>query len=122
MSSPETDLTESGELPGGVVVSGTRHCSFTLRLPTVQDNIDAVDEVGSHNGVALNVAIMSRQLVQLGTLGPKEIDFALLAGMHPKDFNALEDAATRLEKKRMAAVAANKTSSAFASSSSAPPA
>lgn len=113
-------LTIDGTLPGGVVVDGVKHREFTLRLPTVGDNIDAVDEVGGHNAVAVNAAILARQLVKLGTLDAKKITFDLLAGMHPSDFNVIDAKAQELEKKRQAAEAADSTSSDSASASSAP--
>lgn len=103
MSAP---LTETGTLPGGVEVDGVLQREFELRLPTVADNIAAVDEVGSTNPVALGAAILARQLVRLGTLDAKHITFDLVTGMHPADYNVLEEAAGRLEKKRLAAIAA----------------
>jgi phage FluMu protein gp41 len=99
-------LRETGTLLTGVVVDNVRHRAFELRLPTVQDNIDAVDEVGSTNGVALGAAILACQLVRLGTLTRAQIDLELLAGLHPQDFNRLEAAASELEKKRQAAAQA----------------
>lgn len=93
-------LTVSDELPGGVDVDGVEHRSFTLRLPTVRDNVEAVDEVGASNGVALSASILTRQIVALGTLKPEQITYDLVAGMHPEDFNFLELKAQELEKKR----------------------
>lgn len=113
-------LRESGTLVSGVVVDGVTHRDFELRLPTVQDNIDAVDEVGSHNGVALSAAILQRQLVKLGGLKPSEITFELVAGLHPQDFNQLEAASGELEKKRLAAAPQALTGTASGSDSSAP--
>jgi hypothetical protein len=99
-------LKEGGTLATGVVVDGVRHRAFELRLPTVADNIDAVDEVGSTNGVALGAAILACQLVKLGTLKPEQINLDLLTTLHPSDFNRLEAAASELEKKRQAAAQA----------------
>lgn len=113
-------LRQSGTLVSGVLVEGATHRDFELRLPTVQDNIDAVDEVGGHNGVALNAAILTRQLVRLGTLKREEIDFDLIAGLHPADFNRLEEAASELEKKRIAASQPPPTGTASGSDSSVP--
>ena len=96
-------LTQTGRLSTGAVVDGVAHRDFVLRLPTVRDNIEAVDEVGTTNGVALSASILSRQLTSLGTLKPEQIDFDLVAELHPADFNALEAAATELEKKRVSA-------------------
>lgn len=96
-------LTQTGELVTGALVDGVAHRAFELRLPTVRDNIDSLDEVGGHNGVALGAAILARQLLKLGTLKPEQIDFDLVASLHPQDFNLLEGAAGELEKKRLAA-------------------
>lgn len=108
-------MRETGQLLSGVLVDGVSHRAFELRLPTVQDNIDAVDEVGSHNGVALNAAIFARQLVKLGTLKAEQITFDLVAGLHPGDFNILEAAAAELEKKRLAAAQQQSTGTASGS-------
>jgi len=107
-------ITESGSLVLGVLVDGVRHRDFVLRAPTVQDNIDATQEIGTSNAVHLSAAIFALQLVSLGTLKrepkqppklaagevmPTYINTALVCRMHPADFNALEAASMRLEKK-----------------------
>ena len=102
-------LRQTGTLLTGVVVDGTVHRDFALRLPTVQDNIDAVDLVGTTNGVALSAAC---QLDKLGTLSPKQIDFDLVTRLHPSDFNLLEAAASELEKKRLTAALSMPTGTA----------
>lgn len=114
------DLRQAGTLVSGVVVDGVTHRDFELRLPTVQDNIDAVDEVGSHNGVALSAAILQRQLVKLGGLKADEITFERVTELHPADFNLLEAAAAELEKKRLAGAQPSPTGTGSASDSSAP--
>lgn len=113
-------LTIDGKLPGGVEVDGARHRDFTLRLPTVRDNVDAIDEVGGNNQLAISAAILARQIVKLGSLAPGQICYELLADMHPSDYNALEAKAIELEKKRMAAAAPAPTSSASDSPCAAP--
>jgi phage FluMu protein gp41 len=114
-------LTISGELPGGVEVDGVMHFDFTLRLPTVLDNVEAVDEVGAHNAMALSASILTRQIVKLGTLKGEQITYDLVVGMHPSDFNVLEIKAQELEKKRKEAQSQRApTSSASGSPSAAP--
>jgi hypothetical protein len=114
-------LTISGELPGGVEVDGKTHRAFVLRLPTVRDNVEAIDAVGATNAMALSTAILARQIVSLGDLKPEQIDYDLLADMHPEDFNVLDAKAQELEKKRKAARGKPApTSSASDSASSAP--
>jgi hypothetical protein len=121
MTTSLRDMRQAGKLDSGVEVDGTTHRDFELRLPTVQDNIDAVDEVGSHNGVALSAAILQRQLVKLGSLKPAQITFDLVADMHPADFNKLEKAAAELEKKRLAAANPESTGTESGSDSSSVP-
>ncbi len=113
-------LTIDGSLAQGLTVAGVVHRDFTLRLPTLGDNIDAVDEVGGHNGVAVSAAILARQLTKLGTLDRKEITYDLICTLHPADYNLLDAASVELEKKRQAALAAAPNSSGSAQPSSAP--
>lgn len=101
----------TGTLKHGALVAGVRHRVFELRLPTVGDNVEAVEEVGSHNPVALNAAVVARQVVRLGTLKPEQITYDLLCTLHPKDFNQLDQAATDLEKNFWAELEAEDTSS-----------
>lgn len=114
------ELRQTGTLVSGVVVDGVTHRDFELRLPTVQDNIDAVDDVGSHNGVALNAAILVRQVVKLGGLKADEITFERIAALHPSDYNLLEAASSELEKKRLAAAQPSPTGTGSGSGLSAP--
>lgn len=112
MNTTKNPLTETGTLPYGVQAHDALHRDFELRLPTVGDNIDSVDEVGGVNVVALNAAVLARQIIRLGQLKPEEITFELIRGMHPADYNYLDAAAQALEKKLQAAAAAKSTSSA----------
>jgi len=113
-------ITLTGTLLQGVEVDGVVHREFELRLPTLGDNIDAVDEVGGHNGVAVGAALLARQLVRLGTLNPDQITYDLLCTMHVSDYNHLDAAGSDLEKKRQAALAAALSTSGSDTASSAP--
>jgi len=110
-------ITQTGVLPIGVEVDGVLHREFTLRPAVVAVNIDAITEVGSSNSVALNAAVFARQLVQLGTLPPKAITFALVAGMHVADFDELDRQAAQLQKKLLPAAAISTGGSASEPSS-----
>lgn len=92
-------LTQNGALPIGVEVDGVVHREFTLRPALVRDNVEAIEDVGSGNSVALSAAIYARQLMKLGTLAPEAITYALVAGMHVADFDAIDQAAIALQKK-----------------------
>lgn len=111
-------LIQSGVLPVGITVDGVLHRDFTLKPARVIDNIEAIDEVGSHNPVAVSAAVLSRQLTALGTLKADELDYALICDMDPRDFNALEAAAGELSKKVLPAPASPETGSASDSPSS----
>lgn len=111
-------LTQSGTLPIGILVEGVLHRDFTLKPARVLDNIEAVDEVGSHNPVAVSAAVLSRQLTALGTLKADELDYALICDMDPRDFNALEAAAGELAKKALPAPVSPATGSGSGSPSS----
>lgn len=89
----------TGTLPIGFTVDGVVHKDFELRRPNLGDNIDAIDEIGSENQLALSAAIMARQLVKLGSLPKDKITTALLRSADLDDWNALDLAATELTKK-----------------------
>ncbi len=89
----------TGTLPIGFTVDGVVHKDFELRRPILGDNIDAIDEIGSDNQLALSAAIMARQLVKLGSLPKDKITTALLRSADLDDWNALDLAATELTKK-----------------------
>jgi hypothetical protein len=92
-------VIQTGTLPIGVLIADVLHRDFELRPVLVQDNIEAVTEVGTVNPVELSAAIFARQLVRLGTLERKQITTDLVRGMHIADFNEIERGAVELEKK-----------------------
>lgn len=92
-------LTQTGTLPIGVEVDGALHRDFELRPVLVQDNIEAVTEVGTANPVELSAAIFARQLVRLGTLEAKQITTDLVRTLHIADFDEIERGAVELGKK-----------------------
>lgn len=113
-------LTQTGTLPFGVLVQGVRHRSFELRLPTVEDNIQALDEVSQANPVLFSAAVFARQLLSLGSLTPPPaikpelkagdivptyISTDLIRGLDIVDYNELERATNELQKKMLALVA-----------------
>lgn len=98
MSAP-TRVTVVGTLPVGVEVDGVRHREFEIRGAIVQDNVDAITEVGTDNSVLLSAAIYARQLLRLGTLSVAQISTRLICGLSVQDFNELERMAAEAEKK-----------------------
>lgn len=95
--------TETGSLQYGVEYpadSGQLHYDFALRLPTVADNIQALETHGSGSMLRLNTAMLASCLVKLGDIPAEAIDFALLESMVDDDFDILAKARDELKKKR----------------------
>ncbi|MCG8993213.1 hypothetical protein LH427_09535 [Laribacter hongkongensis] len=58
-------MTENGSLMFGVEYpagSGQLHYDFEMRLPTVGDNIAAIEELGVGSNLRLNTAMLARAL------------------------------------------------------------
>lgn len=98
-------MTEKGELQYGVEYpagSGQMHYAFELRLPTVGDNIAAIEELGVGSNLRLNTAMLARSLVKLGDIPLEAITFELLEQhLVDDDYDVLSEASERLKKKRM---------------------
>ena len=112
-------LTQTGTLPIGVEVDSALHRDFELRPVLVQDNIDAVTEVGTANPVELSAAIFARQLVRLGTLEATQITTDLVRTLHIADFDEIERGAVELGKKLLLGGRTSSGGSTAGSSSSA---
>lgn len=94
-------LTEKGTLHYGVEHEGKLHVDFELRMPTIGDNIAAIEEFGVDSNLKLNVAMMARCLVKLGDIPAEVINYELLANhVIDEDYDVLADARDRLKKKR----------------------
>lgn len=98
-------MTEKGQLLYGVEFpagSGVLHYDFEMRLPTVGDNIAAIEDQGVGSNMRLNAAMLARSLVALGSIPAEEISYTLLAQhMVDDDFDVLAAARDQLKKKRM---------------------
>ncbi|MDK3025581.1 hypothetical protein QO239_23585 [Cupriavidus taiwanensis] len=90
-------LRYGAEYPAG---SGVLHYDFEMRVPTIADNIAALEEVGPTSSLQLNVAMMARCLVRLGDIPAEAINTALLNGLVDEDYDELADARDALKKKR----------------------
>ncbi|WP_311515259.1 hypothetical protein [Oligella urethralis] len=95
------DFAEKGRLQYGVQFDGKWHYDFEVRIPTVKDNIIAVEQYGTLSGIRVSFAMMVACINYLGDI-PKEkltLDF-LMDGIVDADFDALEQAIIRAKKKR----------------------
>jgi len=123
-------MTEIGSLMFGVEYpagSGQLHYDFEMRLPTVGDNIAAIEELGVGSNLRLNTAMLARALVKLGDIPREAITYTLLEQqMVDDDFDVLTEARERLKKKRMrpksSSPACDSPSSSLASTASPSPA
>jgi hypothetical protein len=88
-------LTESGSLKYGVDVDGVRHKDFEMRVATLEDMEEAIEDAGEGACAArVNRHVWARTLVRLGTLEPKAITPELLAGLESTEygqFSAVEE-------------------------------
>jgi hypothetical protein len=111
-------MTQSDRLLYGVEYEGTVHYDFELRLPTVADNIAALEEVGTDSNMKVGVAMFVRCLTKLGTI-PAEVltyDF-IVQNMIDDDFDTLSKATAELKKKRLASNLPSPTTDSPSSSS-----
>ena len=96
-------ITQKGKLTYGVEHGGKVHVDFELRLPTIGDNITALEEVGTESNLRLGVAMMAASLVSLGDISSDEITFDLLASeLVDDDYDILKLAQNELKKSRTA--------------------
>lgn len=99
-------LTEKGLLVYGIeypAASGQIHYQFEMRLPTVGDNIEAIEAHGVDSNLKLNVDMMARCLVRLGDIPAEAIQYELLAEhLVDEDYDVLVSARESLKKKRRA--------------------
>ncbi|WP_199052946.1 hypothetical protein [Aquitalea sp. ASV15] len=96
-------MTEPGQLQYGVEWpegSGQLHYDFVMRLPTIGDNIAAIENHGVASNIRINTAMMASCLVSLGDIPPEQLDFALLSRLVDDDFDTLATARDALKKKR----------------------
>ncbi|BBF84882.1 hypothetical protein DLM_1258 [Aquitalea magnusonii] len=96
-------MTESGQLLYGVEWpegSGQLHVDFTLRLPTIGDNIAAIEQHGVASNIRINTAMLASCLVSLGNIPAEQLDFALVSRLVDDDFDTLASARDALKKKR----------------------
>lgn len=108
-------LKTTGTLVVGVVFNGETHREFTLRLPTVGDEID-VSESGVPDA-GFGVALMATCLDTLGTVPKEAITYDLLRDMDSDDYRQLTAARDALKKKRADANGGSGTSGLLVSDS-----
>lgn len=93
-------LTISRELNIGVYFAGTRHKSFTLRVPVAGDLISAQEQHPSGPFQLTTIEVYRRQLLSLGDIPAEHLTTDLLReGLAESDLAIIADADAELEKK-----------------------
>lgn len=99
-------LTEDGTLLVGVERDGKFHKDFTLRVATLEDVENAIEEAGPD---ASNARVArhkwSYTMTRLGDIPPKEITADLLAGLTAEEFGIIKGTEAALLKKLVASSA-----------------
>ncbi|WP_423197452.1 hypothetical protein DFLDMN_001069 [Cupriavidus sp. H19C3] len=115
-------MIETGELIYGIEFppeSGVFHHAFSMRLPTIDDNVAAIEEVGSTSSIRINVAMFARCLESLGTIPKDSITTQLVGTLIDDDYDELAAARDRLKKKRKTSSSTSRTTDSESSSSAA---
>lgn len=113
-------MIQEGSLDYGVefpAASGKVHFDFKMRLPTIEDNVAAIEEVGTGSSLRMNVAMMARCLVSLGDIPQDQITVELLNTMVDDDYDVLAAARDALKKKRKRSSSTSATTDSPSSSS-----
>lgn len=96
-------LTEDGTLLVGVERDGKFHKEFTLRVATLEDVENAIEEAGpdaSNARVARHKWVYT--MTRLGDIPPDEITADLLAGLTAEEFGIIKSTEAALLKKLVA--------------------
>jgi|LSQX01.1.fsa_nt_gb hypothetical protein len=94
-------ITEKGRLQYGIQFGGKWHYDFEVRVPTVEDNINAIEVHGTGSGMRVSFAMMVSAITELGDIPKDKITFDLLSkNLVDNDFDALNEALLRVKKKR----------------------
>ncbi|MDI3259697.1 MAG: phage tail assembly protein [Sinobacteraceae bacterium] len=88
--------TVSGKLKHGLKIGAETHYDFELRELTTQDLFDAEDQASADKGLTFNAALLTRQLVRVGTFsGP--FTLAMIGKLKPADYARLRKAQAELD-------------------------
>ncbi|MCA8016156.1 hypothetical protein LGM38_29375 [Burkholderia vietnamiensis] len=116
--------TEKGALEYGVEYppgSGELHYDFEIRLGTIGENIEVYEQPeiigGGVSNMRVNVAMLARCLVSLGTIPKEAITDELLETAIDSDYDVMMKAQDDLKKKRKRPKPAAETTGSLDSSS-----
>lgn len=85
----DKEALATGTLTYGVPYQGRRHYNFVMRLPTMGDNIDALEAHPDASVARLDLAMFAACMQRLGDIPEDDITFELLAEMVPTDVDVI---------------------------------
>jgi len=89
----------TGRLAFGLLYEGRRHRDFTMRLPTLADNLAAIEAYPDGSSVQHEVVMFARCMQTLGDVPQEAITYELLAnGLMPVEYEVINDALGGLKK------------------------
>jgi len=93
-----------GKLIFGVEYEGKRHRDFTMRLPTLADNIAAIEAYPDAPATKLEIVMFARCMLALGEIPKDKITYELLANrLLPVEYEVINDAMGVVKKKLLEA-------------------
>jgi len=97
-------LTETGSLKYGVKVEGVWHKNFEMRVATLADQEEAIEDAGEGASAArMQRYLWARTVVRLGSLEPKAITAELLGTLESTEYGQLAAVEEALRGKLAAA-------------------
>lgn len=94
-------MTERDQLLYGIEFKGELHYDVEMRIVTIQDNIEAIEEVGAQSGMRITDSMLRRAIVSVGAIPKEELTLDLLrAELVDEDYDVLTDLQDRIKKKR----------------------
>ncbi|WMD23102.1 hypothetical protein RAS12_12210 [Achromobacter seleniivolatilans] len=89
----------TGSFTYGVPYGDRRHYDFVMHLPTMGDNIDALEAYPDGSPARIDLAMFASCMVRLGDIPSDDISFELLTEMDPTDVDVIYAAMSEAKKK-----------------------
>jgi len=117
VTQPDKEVLATGTLVYGVPYQGRRHYNFAMRLPTMGDNIDALEAHPEASVARIDLAMFAACMQRLGDIPEDDITFELLATMVPTDLDVIYAEMSEAKKKLLLPSADSELSENSSSSS-----
>lgn len=93
------EIIATGTLAYGVAYGGRRHYDFAMRLPTIGDNIDALEALPQGSVARIDLTMFAACMERLGEIPADEMTYELLASMDPADLDVIYEKVGEAKKK-----------------------